>query len=118
MTMLYYPLLWIDISEGIDTNKASGSKECDIGHYWYFYDKGFRFQPDVCNGFRDVLMMSINLSDIAILNIRIMIIVVLLTGLAKMTRQIYCKCWFDLGERSIVKSYKNLSSHITWAKNL
>ena len=32
-------------------------------------NKGHKFQPDVCNGCHDVLMMSINLSDIAILNI-------------------------------------------------
>ena len=25
----------IDISEGIDINKTSASKECDICHYWY-----------------------------------------------------------------------------------
>ena len=26
----------IDVSEGIDVNKKSASKECDICHYWYF----------------------------------------------------------------------------------
>ena len=26
----------IDLSEGIDINKTSASKECDICHYWYF----------------------------------------------------------------------------------
>ena len=26
----------IDISEGIDVNMPSGSKERDIFHYWYF----------------------------------------------------------------------------------
>ena len=25
----------IDISEGIDTNKTSASKECNICYYWY-----------------------------------------------------------------------------------
>ena len=34
----------------IDVNKTSSSKECLICHYWYFLDKGFKFQPDVCNG--------------------------------------------------------------------
>ena len=37
-------------------------------HYCYFLDKGF--PQDVCNGCHDVLIMSINLSDIAILNIQ------------------------------------------------
>ena len=49
--------------------KTSESKECDICHYWYFLDKGFKFQPDVCNGCHDVLMMSLNVSNIPILNI-------------------------------------------------
>ena len=31
----------IDISEGIDINKTSASKECDICHYWYFLDNNF-----------------------------------------------------------------------------
>ena len=26
----------IDFAEGIDVNKTSASKECDICHYWYF----------------------------------------------------------------------------------
>ena len=65
--MLYYDR--IDVSEGIDVNKTRESKECDICHYWYFLDKGFKFQPDVCNGCHDILIMSMNLSDIAILNI-------------------------------------------------
>ena len=30
----------IDISEGIDANKSSASKECGICHYWYFKDIG------------------------------------------------------------------------------
>ena len=45
--MLYFHR--IDISEGIDVNKINVSNECDICHYWYFLNKGFRFQPNVCN---------------------------------------------------------------------
>ena len=26
----------IDVSEEIDVNKTSATKECDICHYWYF----------------------------------------------------------------------------------
>ena len=58
--MLYYDR--IDVSEGIDVNKTSASKECDICHYWYFLN--------VCNYCHDLLMISVNLSDIAILNIK------------------------------------------------
>ena len=32
----------IDVSEGIDLDKTSASKECDICHYWYFLDKNFK----------------------------------------------------------------------------
>ena len=29
----------IDISEGINMNKTSASKECDICHHWYLLNK-------------------------------------------------------------------------------
>ena len=59
--MLHYDR--IVISERIDVDKVSSSKECNICHYWYFLDEGFMFQPDVCNGCHDVLK-SINLDNI------------------------------------------------------
>ena len=59
-----------NVSEGINVNKTSASKEFDICHYWYFLDKGFKFQTNVCDGCHDLLMMSMSLSDIAILNIK------------------------------------------------
>ena len=58
-----------DISKGINVNKTSASKESDICYYWYFSDKGFMFQQNKCNGFHDVQMMFIKLSDTAILSI-------------------------------------------------
>ena len=51
--MLYYGRT--DVSEGIGVNKTKTLKECIICHYMYFLDKGFKFQPDVCNGYHDVL---------------------------------------------------------------
>ena len=65
--MLYFDR--IDVSEGIDVNKTSASKEPDICHYCCFLNKRFRFQPNVCNRYHDLLMIPMNLSDIAILNI-------------------------------------------------
>ena len=50
--MLYYDK--ISLFEGIDISKTSASKQCDICHYWYFLDKGFKFQPDVCHRCHDV----------------------------------------------------------------
>ena len=67
--MIYFDRF--DICEGIDVNKTSASKESDICHYWYFLNYSFKFQPiDACNRCHDLLMMSTNLSDIAILNIK------------------------------------------------
>ena len=65
--MLYFYI--IDVPGGTDVTKMRESRECDFCHYWYFLDKWFVFQPDACNGCQNVLMMSMNLSDIAILNI-------------------------------------------------
>ena len=60
----------IDVSEIIVVNKTSESKDCDICHYWYFLNKGFKFQLNVCNRHHDLLMMSMNLSNVAILDIK------------------------------------------------
>ena len=59
-----------DVSEGISINKTNASKEYNVCHYWYFLNYSFKFQPNVCNRCHDLLMMSINLSEIAILNIK------------------------------------------------
>ena len=39
-----------DISEGIDVDKTSLSKECDNCHYWYFKDIGFKYEKYLSNG--------------------------------------------------------------------
>ena len=51
-----------------DVNKTSASKECDICHYFLNYS--FKFQPNVGNRCHDLLMMSTNLNDTAIWNIK------------------------------------------------
>ena len=68
LKMLYYDR--IDVSEGTDISKTSVPKECDIFHYWNFLNYSFTFQPNICNRCHDLLMMSVNLSHIAILNIK------------------------------------------------
>ena len=60
----------IEVSEETYVNKISASKECDIYHYWYFLNDGFKSQPNVCYRCHDLLMMSTNLSNIAISNIK------------------------------------------------
>ena len=66
--MLYFDR--IDVSGGNDINKRRKSKECNIIHYWYFSNKGFKFQQDFCNVCHYLLMMSMNNSDITILDIK------------------------------------------------
>ena len=66
--MLYDDI--IDVSKGIDVNKTTASKECDICHYWYLLNYSFKFPPNFCSRCHDLLTMSASLSNIAILNIR------------------------------------------------
>ena len=33
-----------DISDGIDIDKTNASKECDICHYWYSLNRGFKYE--------------------------------------------------------------------------
>ena len=44
----------IDVSEGIEVNKVTESKDFDICHYWYFLSYSFKFQPNVCNRCHDL----------------------------------------------------------------
>ena len=52
------------------SKQTSASKECDICHYWYFLNKCFKFQANVWNRCHDLLIMVLNLSDVAILIIK------------------------------------------------
>ena len=49
----------INVSEGIDVNKTSGSKECDICHYWYVLDKGFQDKIQI---FKSLCGLAVNIS--------------------------------------------------------
>ena len=57
-----------DASDGIDVNKTSASKECELCHYWYFENVGFKFEEQFCNRCHDLLTMAHLLENIAILN--------------------------------------------------
>ena len=58
--IIYYDR--IDVFEGIDINKTSASNECDICHYCYILNRGFKFELYVCNRCHDLLMMYLNLN--------------------------------------------------------
>ena len=57
----------IDASEGIDVNKRSASKECELFSPWCFKDVGFKFEEHVCNRCHGLLTMAHSLKHIAIL---------------------------------------------------
>ena len=48
-----------DLSDGIDLNKSDKLKECMICHYWYFKDIGNKYEPYVCNGCHDFMILNI-----------------------------------------------------------
>ena len=60
----------IDISEGIDRNKTSVSRECDICHHWYFLDKSFYYEPYLCNGCHDLIRKAMSFNDVGIVSIK------------------------------------------------
>ena len=60
----------IDISEGIDTDKTSASKECSICNYWYFLDKNFNYDPYLCNGCHDLMKNAMSFKNVAIVSIK------------------------------------------------
>ena len=60
----------IDISEGIDVNKTSASKECDICHYWYFKDISFNSEPYHSNGFHNLIQKAMSFNDVVIVYVK------------------------------------------------
>ena len=59
------------------------NRKSDICQYWYFLNKGFKFQPYVCNRCHDLLIMSMNLSGIFILKIKSADYYCIITGISK-----------------------------------
>ena len=60
----------IDISEWIDVNKTNLSKECDICHYWYFKDIGFKYEKYFCNGCHDLMEKATSFNNVAIVSVK------------------------------------------------
>ena len=60
----------IDISEGIDVNKTNLSKECDICHYWYFKNIGFKYEPYLCNVCHDLMQKAMSFNNVAVVYVK------------------------------------------------
>ena len=73
----------INISAGIDVNKTSASKECELCYYWFFKDTGFKFEEHVCNQYHDLLSIAYSLKDTAILNAKGATFRCILMGISK-----------------------------------
>ena len=58
------------MKEGIDVNKTNLSRECDICHYLYFKDIGFKYQPYLFNGCHDLMQKVMSFNNIAIVYIK------------------------------------------------
>ena len=59
-------------------------KECELCHYWFFKDIGFKFEEHVCNKCHDLLTMAYSLKDIVILSTKWVILDVFWWVLVKM----------------------------------
>ena len=66
--MLEYDRIYI--SEGINVNKTNLSKECDICHYWYFKDTGFKYEKYLCNGCHDLMQKAMSFNNVAIVYVK------------------------------------------------
>ena len=73
----------IDDSEGIDVNKTSASKECELCSHWLFKDVGFKCEEHVCNRCHELLTMAHSFKNIAILRTKGNTFRFLLMGISK-----------------------------------
>ena len=59
-----------DISEVIDVNKTSLSKQWVICHYQYFKDIGFKYEPYFCNTCHDLMQKAMSFNNVAIVYVK------------------------------------------------
>ena len=55
----------INISEGIDVNKTSLSKKCDICRCWCFKGIGFKYEKYLCNSCHDLMQKAMSFNNVA-----------------------------------------------------
>ena len=46
------------------------SKECDVCHYWYFKDIGFKHEPSLCNSCHDLMQKAVSYNNVAIVYVK------------------------------------------------
>ena len=56
----------IDLNEGIDVTKNKLiSKECWLFNHWYFINKNFNYQKNMCNGCHDMSIKANSIHNLA-----------------------------------------------------
>ena len=60
----------VDISARIDVNKTNLSKKCNICHYWYFKNIGFKYERYLCNGCHDLMQKAMSFNNAAIVYVK------------------------------------------------
>ena len=56
--------------ELIDVNRTNISKKCDICHYWYFKNIGFKYEKYLCSGCHDLIQKAMSFNNIAIVYVK------------------------------------------------
>ena len=57
----------IDITEGIDLDKTNKSR---VFMYWYYLNKNFSYGPCTCDGCYNIVQMSADFKNIAIIHVK------------------------------------------------
>ena len=60
----------IDITEGIDLDKANKSRECMFCHYWYYLNKNFSYGSFTFDGCYNIVQKSVDFKNIAIIHVK------------------------------------------------
>ena len=71
------------LQKDLNQNQKSESEKCELCHYWFFKDVGFKFEKHVCNGCHDLLTMAYSLKNIAILSAKGATFRCILMGISK-----------------------------------
>ena len=58
----------IDLCEGIDAKKCEDtSRECSLCKFYYFLNKNFNYQTNLCDGCHDISTKAISMQNVAII---------------------------------------------------
>ena len=47
--------------------KQMHKKKCDICHYWYFKNIGFKYKPYLCNGCHGLMQKATSSNDVVVI---------------------------------------------------